>query len=124
MAEYFNAKKILPPELMAAVLEHIPDASRSGALVYFSEDYYAKRNGEIERCFQIYQSDPSFGSNIAIYEELSEQYRLTTRQICKIVKDVRDTGERKAPARRRYSGVRVGRSSRKMTVRTVAGRGG
>jgi hypothetical protein len=123
MAEYFNAKKILPPELMAAVLEHIPEDSRSGALLYFSEDYYAKRNAEIERCFQIYQSDPSFGSNIAIYEELSEQYGLTTRQICKIVKGVRNTDDRKTPARRRYSGVRVGRSSRRMTVRTEAGQG-
>ena len=121
MAEYFNAKKILPPELMAAVFEHIPEASRCGALVYFSEDYYAKRNAEIERSFQIYQSDPSFGSNIAIYEALSEQYGLTTRQICKIVKDVRDTDEAAAPAKRRYSGIRVGRSSRKMSVRTALG---
>lgn len=121
MAEYFNAKKILPPELMAAVLEHIPKGSRCGALVYFSEDYYAKRNAEIGQCFQIYQSDPSFGSNLAIYEALSEQYRLTVRQICKIVKDARDAGGRASPVRRRHSGIRVGRSSRKMTIRTVVG---
>ena len=120
MAEYFNATTILPAELLAQVLEHIPEQSRSGALVYFSEDYYAKRNAEISRCFQIYQSDPAFGSHLEIYEELSEEYGLTVRQICKIVRGVRQKGERSGPSRRRSSGVRVGRSIRKMVVRTGA----
>ncbi len=119
MAEYFNAKKILPADLISMVLEHISAQSRSGALVYFSEDYYATRNAKIERCFQIYQSDPSFGSHLEIYEALSEEFGISVRQICKIVRDVREEGGRKAPVRRRYSGVRVGRTSRKMTVRTV-----
>ena len=119
MAEYFNAKKLLPPDLIAQVLEHIPDESRNGALLYFSEDYYARRNAEIERCFQIYQSDPSFGSHLEIYEALSEEFGITVRQICKIVRGVREQNGRKTPVRRRYSGIRVGRTSRKMTVRTV-----
>jgi len=119
MAEYFNAKKMLPPELIAAVLKHIPDRSRSGAIVYFSEDYYAKRNAEIGRHFQVYQSDSRFGSRLEVYEALSDQFGLTVRQICKIVRDVRQRIERSGPARRRYTGVRVGRTSRKMTVRTV-----
>ena len=119
MADYFNAREVLPAELIADVLEHIPEQSRSGATIYFSEDYYAKRNTEIARCFQIYQSDPSFGSHMEIYEGLSDQFGLTVRQICKIVKGVREQGGRQAPSRRRFSGVRVGRSSRRMKVRTV-----
>lgn len=116
MAEYFNARKILPTDLIAVVLEHIPARDRNGAVIYFSEDYYAQRNGEIERCFEIYQSDPSFGSYLEIYEALAEQFGLTVRQICKIVKEVREQGGRKIPVRRRFSGVRVRRSSRRMRV--------
>ena len=119
MAEYFNAKKLLPSELMAAVLKHLPTQSRSGAIVYFSEDYYAKRNAEIGRGFLKCQSDPGFGSHLEIYEALSEQYGLTVRQICKIVRSVREGSGKRTPSRRRYSGVRVGRAFRRMTVRTT-----
>ncbi|UCD56527.1 MAG: hypothetical protein JSV16_11920 [Candidatus Hydrogenedentota bacterium] len=119
MAEYFNAKEVLPVELIARVMEHLPEQSRSGALVYFSEDYYTRRNAEIARCFQLYQSDSNFGSHLEIYESLSEQYGLSARQICKIVKEAREQGGRRASPRRRYSGVRVGRSSRRMRVRTA-----
>ena len=87
MAEYFNAKTVLPAELIMRVLEHIPHQSKSGAIVYFSEDYYAKRNGEIGRRFKKHRSDPAFGSHLQIYEALSEQYGLTVRQICKIVRE-------------------------------------
>jgi hypothetical protein len=119
MAEYFNAKTVLPAELIMRVLEHIPHQSKSGAIVYFSEDYYAKRNGEIGCRFKKYRSDPAFGSHLQIYEALSEQYGLTVRQICKIVREVRQQGDGPLRPRRRYSGVRVGRSSRRMSVRTV-----
>jgi len=119
MAEYFNAKLLLSSELIAAVLERLPQQSRSGAIVYFSEDYYAKRNAEIGEKFLEYQSDSRFGSHMEIYETLSEQYGLTVRQICKVVKSARDKSEKRTPPRRRYSGVRVGRSLRRMTVRTV-----
>lgn len=120
MADYFNARETLPAELIAQVMEHIPGASRSGAVLYFSEDYYAARNAEICRCFEIFQSDPSFGSHLEIYEALSEQYGLTSRRICEIVKGAREQCGRRRPSRRRYSGVRVGRSSRRMRVRTTA----
>lgn len=118
MANYFNAKKILPAELIAEVLGRIPEECRSGALVYFSEDYYARRNAEIERSFQLYATDETFGSHLEIYEALSEQYGLTVRQICKIVKGARKRCGRTRPRRRRYSGVRVGRTARRMNVRT------
>jgi hypothetical protein len=120
MASYFNAKKILPSELIAEVLGRIPEGCRSGALVYFSEDYYARRNAEIERSFQLYATDTAFGSHLEIYEALSEQYGLTVRQICKIVKGVRERCGKIGPKRRRYSGVRVGRTSRRMSVRTTS----
>ena len=119
MAEYFNANKLLSSELIAEVLKRLPQQSRSGAIVYFSEDYYAKRNAEIGRSFLQCRANPRFGSHVAIYETLSERYGLTVRQICKIVKGVRDGSGKRGPSRRRYSGVRVGRTSRRMTVRTV-----
>lgn len=118
MAEYFNAREKLPIDLILEVLEHIPEESREGALIYFSKNYYARRNAEIVRCFQIYQSDPQFGSHIEIYEALSDQYRLTVRQICKIVKAARAQGGKRGCHRRRPSGVRVGRISRRMRVKT------
>jgi hypothetical protein len=120
MAEYFNAKDILPAELIAEVMTHIPPQSKSGAILYFREDYYAMRNAEISRLFQIYESDPTFGSHMEIYEALSEHYGLTVRRICEIVKGVRASGNGAGKARRRYSGMRVRRSSRRMRVRTGA----
>ena len=120
MADYYNAREILPADLLRGVLEHVPEGSRSGALVYFSEDYYGRRNAEIVRCFHIYQADPHFGSRSEIYEALSEQYGLTARRICKIVKENGDHRESRPRARRRLSGIRVDRCSRRMKVRTAA----
>lgn len=125
MAEYFNAREILPAGLIAEVMEHLPEQSKYGAVLYFSEDYYTKRNAEITRCFEIYISDPNFGSHLEIYEALSEQYGLTVRQICKILREARgEQGRGRKPPRRRPSGVRVGRTTRKMRVQTVAWEGG
>jgi hypothetical protein len=122
MARYFNAKNILSDDLILQVLERIPKECRSGALIYFREDYYARRNAGIARCFQIYESDPAFESHIEIYEALSEQFGLSVRRIWKILRETRrGSGPRKFPARRRYSGVRVvGRAIRKMRVRPIA----
>jgi hypothetical protein len=120
MADYYNAREILPAELMREVMEHVPKGSRNGALVYFSEDYYARRNAEIVSCFLIYQADPNFGSQLEIYEALSEQFGLTVRRICRILKEGGDHGERRVQVRRRFSGIRVDRCSRRMKVRTAA----
>ena len=114
MAEYFNGKEILPAELVSEVMEYIPERSRNGALVYLSEDYYARRNGEIVRSFRIYQADPTFGSRLEIYEALSEHYRLTVRRICKIVKENGEDSGGHARVRRRFSGLRVDPRSRRM----------
>ena len=120
MPEYFNAKDILPAELIAEVMNHIPAQSKGGAVVYFKEDYYVRRNAEISRLFQIYQSDPTFGSHLEVYEALSEHYGLTVRRICEIVKGVREKSGGVVSLRRRRSGLRVGRrSSRRMRVRTA-----
>ncbi len=120
MAEYFNAKVVLPAELIAEVMDHIPPQGKGGAVLYFREDYYVRRNAEISRLFQIYQSDPHFGSHLEIYEALSEHFGLTVRRICEIVRGVREKGCGVLSARRRRSGVRVGRSIRRMRVRTAA----
>jgi len=120
MSEYFNAGEILPAELTHEVLKHLPESSRNGALVYFSEDYYAKRNAEIVTCFRIYQSDPHFGSLPEIYEALSEQYGLSVRRICAILKDAGEQSERARQGQRRFSGVRVDRNSRRMSVRAAS----
>ena len=117
MADYFNAKEVLPLELITKVLEYIPKESRNGSVLYFSDDFYGRRNAEIARCFQIYQSDPQFGSFTEIYEVLSQEYGLTVRQISKIVKEVREHGDGPAQRRRNYTGIRVGRISRRMRVR-------
>jgi hypothetical protein len=119
MAEYFNAKDILPVELISEIMNHLPQRGKGGAIIYFRENYYAMRNAEISRLFQIYQSDPNFGSHVEMYEALSEHYGLTVRRICEIVKGVREHGAVPG-ARRRYSGMRVGRSSHRMRVRTSA----
>lgn len=116
MADYFNAEKVLPPELLSAVLKHIPAASRSGVVLYFSENYYAMRNSEIIALFRIYQADPQFGSNLEIYEALSEQYGLTVRRICRIVQGHRDPEFRRGQGIRRRTGLRVERSQRRMHV--------
>lgn len=118
MAEYFNARQILPKDLLGEVLEHIPEGSRNGAVLYFSNDYYARRNAEIVDCFQIHQADPRFGSHTEIYEALAEQYGLTVRQICKIVREARAQGGHRGRRRRRRSGIRVGRFTRRMSIRT------
>ncbi len=120
MAEYFNAKDVLPAELIDEVMNHIPALSKGGAVVYFKEDYYVRRNAEISRLFQIYQSDPTFGSHLEVYEALSEHYGLTVRRICEIVKGIRQTTGRVAGLRRRRSGLRVSRSVRRMRVRASA----
>ena len=120
MAEYFNAREILPVELMSEVMNYIPEASRNGAVVYFSEDYYARRNAAIVTSFRIYQSDPNFGSHMEIYEALSEQYGLTVRRICRILQEAGEHGDRCIQIRRRVSGIRVNRHSRRMSVRAVA----
>jgi hypothetical protein len=121
MARYFNAKKILSDEVISEVLQRIPEQCRTGALVYFSEDYYARRNADVIRCFRIYQSDPVYRSHFEIYEALSEQFGLTVRWICKILEETRATSPRRAPKTRTYSGVRVaGRTVRRMRVRSVS----
>ncbi|GAB4343375.1 MAG: hypothetical protein Kow0099_21730 [Candidatus Abyssubacteria bacterium] len=121
MAQYFNAKQILPPHLVVEVLKHIPRESRSGAVLYFSEDYYTIRNHEVVQCFHIYEADPAFGGTMEIYRALSEQFGLTVRQIEHIVCGKRESRRRRGgrPVRR-YSGIRVRRLSRRMEVRTVA----
>lgn len=118
MPEYYNAKEILPAELIAEVMNRIPAQSKGGAVVYFKEDYYVRRNAEISRLFQTYQSDPAFGSHLEVYEALSKLYGLTVRRLCEIVKGVRQQSGGVASARRRRSGLRVGRSLRRMRVRT------
>ena len=120
MPEYFNAKNILPPELIAEVMDHMPAQGKGGAVLYFKDDYYVRRNAEISRLFQIYQSDPAFGSHLEIYEALSEQYGLTVRRICEIVKGTRARGVASVEKKRRSSGVRVGRTLRRMRVQTAA----
>ena len=120
MAEYFNAREILPTELMNEVMEYVPEGSRNGVLLYFSEDYYAKRNAEIVKCFEIYQADADFGSQLEICEALSEQYGLTVRWICTLLKEAGVKSERCGNGRRRFSGVRVSRCSRRMRLRTAA----
>ena len=120
MADYYNAREILPADLVSEVMKHVPEASRNGALVYFSEDYYARRNAEIVSCFLLYQADPHFGSQLEIYEALSEQFGLTVRRICKILSESGDHSERRLQVRRRFSGIRVDRCSRRMKVRTAA----
>lgn len=117
MAEYFNAKEILPKELLAKIMDYIPHECRAGAVLYFSEDYYQRRNAEIVRYFQECRSNPLFGSHLEIYEALSERFGLTKRRIIEIVKEARRSGERLGPSRRKYSGVRVRRSDRTMRVR-------
>ncbi|RJP69528.1 MAG: hypothetical protein C4532_10840 [Candidatus Abyssobacteria bacterium SURF_17] len=117
MAEYFNADRMLPAELVAAVLRHVPERSRNGALIYFSEDYYTRRNAEIAQSFRVYQSDPNFGSHVEIYEALSEHYGLAVRQICKIVTQARRGGERRSKVRRRRSGWSVRGTSRRMSLK-------
>ncbi|MBI4831096.1 MAG: hypothetical protein HY801_05990 [Candidatus Lindowbacteria bacterium] len=120
MAKYFNAREILSQDIIAEVLKRIPEQCKSGALVYFSEDYYARRNAEVARCFQIYQSAPGFRSHLEIYEALAEQFGLTVRWICKILDEVRRQAGRRRPTARRYSGVRVaGRAIRRMRVRAL-----
>jgi len=118
MAEYFNARELLPGDLILEVLAHLPEESRNGAVLYFSEDYYARRNAEIAGYFRIYQSDPEFESHAEIYEALSEQYGLTIRQICRIVTAAGVRGGARRCDRRRRSGIRVGRVSRRMRVKT------
>jgi hypothetical protein len=120
VTEYFNAGKLLPARLVAEILEHVPREARNGALIYVSDDFYARRNAEIRRCFDIQLSDPTMAGLMEIYEALSEEYGLTVRQICRIVKDARDSGGEPVRRRRRYSGIRVGRVSRRVRVRTEA----
>ncbi|MBI5119062.1 hypothetical protein HZA56_21570 [Candidatus Poribacteria bacterium] len=121
MARYLNAKDFLSDELILQVLERIPKGCRSSALIYFSEDYYARRNAEVVRCFQIYESDPAFGSHVEIYEALSEQFGLGPRRICRILERRTRECERHKPGRRRHSSVRVvGRAMRRMRIRPVA----
>jgi hypothetical protein len=122
MAQYFNARQILPTHLLVEVLKHIPKDSRNGAVLYFNEDYYAARNHEIAQCFQIYQADPSFGGTRDIYQALAEQFCLTVRQIENIVCGLKEPGwERPSRSRRRqYSGITVRRRiQRRMVVRTA-----
>jgi len=109
MADYFNARNLLPPDLLSRVLQHIPEQSRYGALLYFRDDYYIRRNSEIIALFQIYQDDPNFGSNSEIYEALSDQFGLTVRQICRILEGNRGP-VRRSRTIRRLSGIRVTRS--------------
>jgi hypothetical protein len=116
MADYFNAERILPSELYAAVLKHIPERSKGGAVVYFKDDYYTKRNAEIIALFRIYLSDPHFGSNLEIHEALSEQFGLTVRQISRILQGNREAGETRIHPARRRTEMRVGRVSRRMHV--------
>ena len=119
MAKYLNAREVLPLDLVAEVLKHLPEEGRNGALIYFSDNYYLRRNAEIVRCFHIYQADPRLANFMEIYEALAEQYKLTVRQICKIVKAGQECGEKPARRQRRYSGIRVDRVSRRMRVRTT-----
>lgn len=116
MADYFNAKNLLPQHLLMEIMEHIPPESRSGAILYFSEDFYAKRNYEIRRAFEIYLSDPHFGSRVEIQEELANQYGLTERHVSRIVADIRPNKKTGSPPRKRYSGVRVRRSARQRSA--------
>lgn len=111
MVEYFNAQRLLPPDLFARVLKYIPGQNRYGAVLYFRDDYYTSRNGEIISLFRIYQDDPNFGSNSEIYEALSEQFGLTVRQICRILDGNREPFRRRII--HRATGTRVTRSTRK-----------
>ncbi len=117
MADYFNAKTLLPPDLLFKVLEHIPEASRNAAILYFHEDFYARRNAEIIAAFRIYQADPHFGNNVEIYEALAEQYGLTLRHVCRILKGEPEGTEKRRRRGRRVSGIRVTKSTRRMLVR-------
>ncbi|RJP17965.1 MAG: hypothetical protein C4520_15270 [Candidatus Abyssobacteria bacterium SURF_5] len=107
MPAYFNAEKLLSPELLSAVLQCIPEHGRSGAVLYFGEDYYAKRNGQVIALFRIYQDDPHFGSVSEIHEALSEQFGLTCRQICRILQGNREAGAKRKLMRRRPAILRV-----------------
>jgi hypothetical protein len=112
MADYFNARNLLPPDLLIQVLKYIPEQSRYGAVLYFREDYYARRNSEIIALFRIYQDDPNFGSNTEIYEALSEQFGLTVRQICRVLEGNREPFRHRRNVRR-LTGIRVTRPAGK-----------
>ena len=108
---YFNAKSMLPPELLAAVMRHIPDMERGSVYLFIREDYYSRRNAEIIALFRIYQDDPHFGSAVEIYEALAEQFGLTPRHICRILEGKRPATFQRGRRMRRLSGMRVTRSS-------------
>jgi hypothetical protein len=109
MPEYFNADKLLPPDLVSAVLRHIPRGCKSGALVFFKRDYYTERNAEIIALFRIYQDDPRFGSITEIQEALSEQFGVTARQMNRILRGEARRGFARGQSMRRLSGMRVTR---------------
>jgi hypothetical protein len=109
MPEYFNADKLLPPDLVTAVLRHIPKGCESGALVFFKRNYYTERNAEIIALFRIYQDDPRFGSITEIQEALSEQFGVSERHINRILQGEAGRGLARGRRIRRLSGMFVAR---------------
>jgi len=122
MADYHNANTLLPGALIAQIKTHLPADSGPGVMLYFSLPFYPQRNQKIQIRFLELNSKGE-ACRSAIYDELAEEFSLSSRQICKIVKPARIQAGEPPRVARRTSGIRISRSEKSFNTLTVSKEG-
>lgn len=86
---YFNAKDLLPRELIAQVLAHLPPDRRERVLLYLHQDYYAERDAKVVAAYDRAVGENRYRKRGDLYAALAYEFGLSPRRICAIVRERR-----------------------------------
>lgn len=86
MTQYFNAKQVLPPDIIEQVLGHLPLEQPARVLVYFHADYYGARDARVQRVFEHAVRGSEHRTLSELYEALGEEFGLSPRRIWTIIR--------------------------------------
>ena len=84
---YFNARQVLPETIIEQILTYLPADRRERVLLYIHSDYYADRNVRVVAAFRDAWAAGTFRRKTKLYEALGEQFALSPRRICSILRE-------------------------------------